>query len=70
MAELIRVKDLRTSFPSTPICCRLFRAIEHGDPKEARIFAAGGHMGRVPGQRNDEALAVATQWLKRKLTQS
>jgi hypothetical protein len=51
------------------ICCRLFRAIEHGDPKEARIFADGGHMGRVPGQRNDEALAVATQWLKRRLTE-
>jgi len=27
-------------------------------------------MGRVPGQKNDEALAVATRWLKRKLTES
>jgi hypothetical protein len=44
--------------------------MEHGDPKEARIFAADGHMGRVPGQKNDEALAVATRWLKRKLTES
>jgi len=48
----------------------IYLAMEHGDPKEARIFAAGGHMGRVPGQKNDEALAVATQWLKRKLTES
>ena len=45
----------------------IYLAMEHGDPKEARIFAEAGHMGRVPGQRNDEALAVATRWLKRKL---
>jgi hypothetical protein len=44
--------------------------MEHGNPKEARIFADGGHMGRVPGQRNDEALRVATEWLKRRLTES
>ena len=44
--------------------------MEHGDPKEARIFADGGHMGRVPGRRNDEALAVATGWLKQRLVQS
>jgi esterase FrsA len=48
----------------------IYLAMEHGDPKEARIFADGGHMGRVPGQKNDEALTVATRWLKRKLTQS
>jgi esterase FrsA len=48
----------------------IYLAMEYGSPKEARIFAEGGHMGRVPGQRNDEALAVATRWLKRKLTQS
>jgi len=45
----------------------IYLAMEHRDPKEARIFADGGHMGRVPGQRNDEALAVATQWLCRRL---
>jgi esterase FrsA len=47
----------------------IYLAMEHGDPKEARIFADGGHMGRVPGQRNDEALKVATEWLKRRLTE-
>jgi esterase FrsA len=47
----------------------IYLAMEHGDPKEARIFAEGGHMGRVPGQKNDEALAVATRWLKRKLAE-
>ncbi|HEY3304857.1 MAG TPA: alpha/beta fold hydrolase [Candidatus Binatia bacterium] len=48
----------------------IYLAMEHGDPKEARIFADGGHMGRVPGQRNDEALAVATQWLQRRLAEN
>ncbi len=47
----------------------IYLAMEHGNPKEARIFADGGHMGRVPGQRNDEALRVATEWLKRRLTE-
>jgi esterase FrsA len=47
----------------------IYLAMEHGDPKEARIFADGGHMGRVPGRRNDEALAVATEWLKRRLAE-
>jgi len=47
----------------------IYLAMEHGDPKEARIFADGGHMGRVPGQKNDEALSVATRWLKRRLTE-
>jgi fermentation-respiration switch protein FrsA (DUF1100 family) len=47
----------------------IYLAMEYGSPKEARIFADGGHMGRVPGQKNDEALAVATQWLKRRLTE-
>jgi hypothetical protein len=48
----------------------IYLAMEHGDPKEARIFAEGGHMGRVAGQRNDEALAVATRWIERKLKES
>jgi esterase FrsA len=46
----------------------IYLAMEHGSPKEARIFADGGHMGRVPGRKNDEALRVATEWLKRRLT--
>ncbi|HTM08356.1 MAG TPA: alpha/beta fold hydrolase [Verrucomicrobiae bacterium] len=48
----------------------IYLAMEHGSPKEARIFADGGHMGRVPGQKNDEALKVATNWLKRRLTEN
>ncbi|HEX9443311.1 MAG TPA: alpha/beta fold hydrolase [Candidatus Binatia bacterium] len=48
----------------------IYLAMEHGDPKEARIFAEGGHMGRVPGARNEAALAVATGWLERRLKKS
>jgi esterase FrsA len=48
----------------------IYLAMEHGSPKDARIFADGGHMGRVPGQKNDEALKVATNWLKRRLTEN
>jgi hypothetical protein len=46
----------------------IYLAMEHGDPKEARIFADGGHMGRVPGRRNEEALTVVTRWLQQKLS--
>ncbi len=42
--------------------------MEHGDPKEARIFPEGGHMGRVPGKSNKEVLDLLTRWLKQKLT--
>ena len=42
--------------------------IEHGDPKDVFIFPEGGHMGRVPGQSNEPALAVLSNWLKQKLT--
>ena len=48
----------------------LYLLLEHGDPKEARIFPEGGHMGRVPGQLNNEPLAVITSWLKKKLSAS
>ncbi len=42
--------------------------MEYGDPKEARIFPEAGHMGRVPGQSNREALEIVSRWLKQKLT--
>lgn len=42
--------------------------LEHGDPKDVRIFPDGGHMGRVPGKSNEPALNVLTRWLHRKLT--
>jgi fermentation-respiration switch protein FrsA (DUF1100 family) len=41
---------------------------EHGDPKEIRIFAEGGHMGRIPGKSNEPALEILSRWLHRRLT--
>jgi len=40
---------------------------EHGSPKDLRIIAGAGHMGRKPGQANDEVQHVVTRWLKEKL---
>ena len=46
----------------------LYLLAEHGSPKELRIMAGAGHMGRVKGQSNDAAVDVVTKWLKDKLT--
>lgn len=45
-----------------------FMLMEHGDPKEVRIFPNAGHMGREPGKPNDEVLEIITQWIKRRLS--
>ena len=45
-----------------------FLLMEHGDPKEVRIFPNAGHMGREPGKPNDEVLEMITQWIKRRLS--
>ena len=37
-------------------------------PKEARIYPQGRHMGRSPGQSEDEILTMITNWLKDKVT--
>ncbi len=41
---------------------------EHGSPKDIRIIAGAGHMGRRKGQSNDEVVAIITRWLKQKLS--
>ena len=46
----------------------LYLLAEHGSPKELRIMAGAGHMGRVKGQSNDEVIDIVTRWLKEKLT--
>jgi len=46
----------------------IYLLMEHGNPKEARIFPEAGHMGRVPGQPNREVLEILSLWLKQKLT--
>jgi esterase FrsA len=45
----------------------LYLLAEHGSPKDLRIIDRGGHMGRKPGQSNDEVQQIVTLWLKEKL---
>jgi pimeloyl-ACP methyl ester carboxylesterase len=45
----------------------LYLLAEHGSPKDIRIIAGAGHMGRVKGQSNHEVVRIVTQWLKEKL---
>ena len=45
----------------------LYLLAEHGSPKDLRIIAGAGHMGRRKGQSNDEVVGIVTQWLKEKL---
>jgi dipeptidyl aminopeptidase/acylaminoacyl peptidase len=46
----------------------IYLLLEHGSPKDVRIIADAGHMGRKPGQSNDEVQRIVTTWLKRKLS--
>ena len=46
----------------------IYFLMEHGSPKEARIYPQGRHMGRSPGQSEDEIPSMITNWLKDKLT--
>lgn len=45
----------------------IYLLAEHGSPKDLRIIAGAGHMGRKPGQSNDEVQQIVTRWLKEKL---
>lgn len=68
--------------PSAPLLCvngkeddqhpveDIYLLLEHGSPKEVRIFPGAGHMGRVPGRSNEEVLETVTRWLKQKLSYS
>jgi esterase FrsA len=47
----------------------IYLLMEHGPtPKEARIYPQGRHMGRTPGQPEDEIVTMISNWLKDKLT--
>jgi dienelactone hydrolase len=47
----------------------IYLLLEHGPtPKEARIYPQGRHMGRTPGQPEDEIVTMITAWLRDKLT--
>jgi esterase FrsA len=66
--------------PSAPLLCingkeddqhpisDLYLLAEHGSPKDIRIIAGAGHMGRKSGQPNDEVQQIITRWLKEKLS--
>lgn len=45
----------------------LYLLAEHGSPKDLRIIAGAGHMGRKRGQSNDEVVQIVTNWIKEKL---
>src|SRR5499427_430417 len=45
----------------------IYLLMEHGSPKEARIYPQGHHMGRTPGMPEDEIRNTIVTWLKEKL---
>ncbi len=66
--------------PSAPLLCingkeddqhpisDLYLLAEHGSPKDIRIIAGAGHMGRKQGESNDEVQQIIIRWLKEKLS--
>ena len=66
-------------WPSAPILCvngklddqapidDVYLLMEHGDPKSARIYPQGSHMGRTPGMPEDEIMKTITSWLRSRL---
>jgi esterase FrsA len=45
----------------------IYLLMEHGSPKEARIYPKGHHMGRTAGMGEDEIRNLIVGWLKEKL---
>jgi esterase FrsA len=45
----------------------IYLLLEHGNPKCARIYPQGGHMGRTPGMPEDEIANTIAGWLKQQL---
>jgi pimeloyl-ACP methyl ester carboxylesterase len=45
----------------------LYLLAEHGSPKDLRIIAGAGHMGRKKGQANDEVMNIVITWLQERL---
>jgi esterase FrsA len=46
----------------------IYLLMEHGNPKEARIFPQGGHMGRTPGMDASIITETIADWLKLRLS--
>jgi hypothetical protein len=45
----------------------IYLLLEHGNPKAARIYPKGSHMGRTPGMPEDEITQLITGWLALRL---
>jgi len=45
----------------------VYLLLEHGNPKSARVYPEGHHMGRTPGQHPDEIANTIVGWLKEQL---
>ena len=67
--------------PSAPLLCvngklddqapvdDIYLLMEHGSPKEARVYPQGGHMGRGGGVKDEEIRNLIVGWLKLRLSQ-
>jgi len=47
----------------------IYLLMEHGNPKEARIYPQGGHMGRGGNVKDEEIAEMIVGWLKMRLAQ-
>jgi esterase FrsA len=45
----------------------IYLLMEHGNPKSARIYANGHHMGRTPGEPSDHITVTIVEWLRERL---
>jgi dienelactone hydrolase len=45
----------------------VYLLMEHGNPKSARVYADGHHMGRTPGQPADHITVTIVEWLRMQL---
>ena len=47
----------------------IYYLLEHGNPKEARVYAKGAHMGRGGGVTDEEIWQMIVGWLKLRVSQ-
>jgi hypothetical protein len=45
----------------------VYLLMEHGNPKSARVYPDGHHMGRTPGQPAEHITATIVEWLREQL---
>ncbi|MGD0024069.1 MAG: alpha/beta hydrolase [Xanthobacteraceae bacterium] len=45
----------------------IYLLMEHGNPKSARIYANGHHMGRTPGEPSEHITSMIVEWLRGQL---